>query len=113
MLFNFCLILALYDISHAYYGRKTTYDCQDKQDDGYYEHEDCHKYWHCLYVGTIFQNALERKCPIGTMFHPLQGECEISTFVSHKLIAINLSLNILNTQIFQVVGQIKVIKKYI
>ena len=55
--------------------------CIDKEDDGLYEHEDCKKYWHCLYVGTIFQSAVERKCPIGTMFHPLMGQCEISTVV--------------------------------
>jgi hypothetical protein len=56
--------------------------CDDKEDDGLYENENCKKYWHCLYVGTIFQSAVERKCPIGTMFHPLIGQCEISTVVS-------------------------------
>ena len=56
-------------------------DCTDKQDEGHYEHPDCKKYWQCLYVGTIFQNSLERKCPIGTMFHPVQHSCEISTSV--------------------------------
>ena len=55
--------------------------CIDKEDDGLYEHDECKKYWHCLYVGTIFQSAVERKCPIGTMFHPLLGQCEISTVV--------------------------------
>jgi hypothetical protein len=55
--------------------------CIDKEDDGLYEHDDCKKYWHCLYVGTIFQSAVERKCPIGTMFHPLMSQCEISTVV--------------------------------
>lgn len=56
--------------------------CRDKDDEGQYAHaEDCHKYWHCLYVGTIFEIALERKCPIGTMFHPLERDCEISTVV--------------------------------
>lgn len=55
--------------------------CADKEDDGHYEHEDCRKYWHCLYVGTIFQSRVERKCPIGTMFHPFLGQCEISTAV--------------------------------
>ena len=58
------------------------YFCRDKDDEGQYEHAaDCHKYWHCLYVGTIFEIALERKCPIGTMFHPLDRACEISTMV--------------------------------
>ena len=55
--------------------------CIDKEDDGLYEHDDCKKYWHCLYVGTIFQSAVERKCPVGTMFHPLMSQCEISTVV--------------------------------
>ena len=58
------------------------YYCDDKEDDGLYEHDDCRKYWHCLYVGTIFQSPVERKCPIGTMFQSLMGQCEISTVVS-------------------------------
>ena len=59
------------------------YSCRNKEDDGYYEHEEsCHKYWHCLYVDTIFERAFERKCPIGTMFHPLLRSCEISTMVT-------------------------------
>ena len=37
------------------------YSCRDKEDEGHYEHEECRKYWHCLYVGTIFEYALERK----------------------------------------------------
>jgi hypothetical protein len=37
------------------------YSCRNKEDDGYYEHEEsCHKYWHCLYVDTIFERAFER-----------------------------------------------------
>lgn len=60
------------------------FSCTDKEDEGHYEHTDCKKYWHCLYVGTIFENALERKCPIGTMFHPIERVCEISTMVSLK-----------------------------
>lgn len=61
--------------------KKSNYSCVDKEDDGHYEHIDCKKYWHCLYVGTIFEYALERKCPVGTMFHPIQRICEISTVV--------------------------------
>ena len=61
------------------------FSCKYKEDEAYYEHHDCHKYWHCLYVGTIFENALERKCPIGTMFHPIQRTCEISTMVILKI----------------------------
>jgi hypothetical protein len=60
----------------------SSFSCSDKEDDKHYEHEDCKKYWHCLYVGSIFQTALERKCPLGTMFHPLLGTCELSTIVS-------------------------------
>lgn len=61
------------------------YSCRNKEDDGYYEHdESCHKYWHCLYVDTIFERAFERKCPVGTMFHPLLRSCEISTMVFLK-----------------------------
>jgi len=42
--------------------KKTSkYSCRDKEDEGHYEHEECRKYWHCLYVGTIFEYALERK----------------------------------------------------
>lgn len=37
------------------------YSCRDKEDEGHYEHVECRKYWHCLYVGTIFEYALERK----------------------------------------------------
>jgi hypothetical protein len=58
------------------------FTCTDKEDESYHEHLDCRKYWHCLYVGTIFQSALERRCPIGTMFHPIYKKCEISTMVS-------------------------------
>ena len=58
------------------------FTCTDKEDESYHEHIDCKKYWHCLYVGTIFQSALERRCPIGTMFHPIYKKCEISTMVS-------------------------------
>lgn len=61
--------------------KKSKYSCRDKEDEGHYEHVDCRKYWHCLYVGTIFETALERKCPIGTMFHPIERLCEISTMV--------------------------------
>jgi hypothetical protein len=62
--------------------RKTfKYSCSGKEDEGHYEHPDCKKYWQCLYVGTIFESALERKCPIGTMFHPIERICEISTMV--------------------------------
>jgi hypothetical protein len=57
------------------------FTCSDKEDESYHEHQDCKKYWHCLYVGTIFQSALERRCPIGTMFHPIYKKCEISTMV--------------------------------
>lgn len=63
------------------------YFCRNKKNEGQYEHrDDCHKYWHCLYVGTIFEIALERKCPIGTMFHPLERKCEISTQVNYYFI---------------------------
>lgn len=41
--------------------RVSKYSCRDKEDEGHYEHEECRKYWHCLYVGTIFEYALERK----------------------------------------------------
>jgi hypothetical protein len=61
--------------------KPTEFSCSNKEDEGHYEHYDCKKYWHCLYVGTIFENALERKCPIGTMFHPIERVCEISTMV--------------------------------
>ena len=57
------------------------YSCVGKDDEGHYEHPDCKKYWQCLYVGTIFETAVERKCPIGTMFHPIERVCEISTMV--------------------------------
>lgn len=57
------------------------YSCLGKEDEGHYEHPDCKKYWQCLYVGTIFETAVERKCPIGTMFHPIERVCEISTMV--------------------------------
>lgn len=57
------------------------YSCAGKEDEGHYEHSDCKKYWQCLYVGTIFETAVERKCPIGTMFHPIERVCEISTMV--------------------------------
>jgi hypothetical protein len=70
----------------------TKYSCIDKEDDGLYEHKDCRKYWHCLYVGTIFENALERKCPIGTMFHPFERNCEISTLVRFVLFSFFLVL---------------------
>jgi hypothetical protein len=60
----------------------TTFSCSDKEDDQHYEHLDCKKYWHCLYVGSIFQTALERKCPPGTMFHPISSTCELSTIVT-------------------------------
>ena len=65
--------------------KKSNYSCADTEDDGHYEHVDCKKYWHCLYVGTIFEYALERKCPVGTMFHPVQRVCEISTVVSKNV----------------------------
>jgi hypothetical protein len=58
------------------------FSCSDKEDDKHYEHVDCKKYWHCLYVGTIFETALERKCPLGTMYHPMFLKCELSTIVS-------------------------------
>jgi hypothetical protein len=64
-----------------------SFSCSDKEDDRHYEHEDCKKYWHCLYVGSIFQTALERKCPPGTMFHPLLSTCELSTIVSSRIFA--------------------------
>ena len=68
---------------HGLNNRGPKYFCQGKEDDSQHEHfENCHKYWHCLYVGTIFETALERKCPVGTMFHPILRKCEISTFVS-------------------------------
>lgn len=57
------------------------YSCTGKEDEGHYEHSDCKKYWQCLYVGTIFETAVERKCPVGTMFHPIERVCEISTMV--------------------------------
>lgn len=57
------------------------YSCRHKQDEGYYVHKNCRKYWHCLYVGTVFEEALERKCPAGTMFHPIQRNCEMSPTV--------------------------------
>lgn len=57
------------------------YSCNNKQDEGHYVHKDCRKYWHCLYVGTVFEEALERKCPVGTMFHPIQRICEMSPMV--------------------------------
>ena len=61
------------------------YSCGGKEDEGHYEHPDCKKYWQCLYVGTIFETAVERKCPIGTMFHPIERVCEISTMVGFLL----------------------------
>ncbi len=65
------------------------YFCHEKDDEGRYEHSgDCQKYWHCLYVGTIFEIALERKCPVGTMFHPLNHQCEISTLVETLILII-------------------------
>jgi len=68
------------------------YFCRDKDDEGRYEHaDDCQKYWHCLYVGTIFEIALERKCPVGTMFHPLNHQCEISTRVNICLAYLEMS----------------------
>jgi hypothetical protein len=80
------------DYRSAYYGEQMTLNsrgepvlhfiCSDKENDMIYEHTDCHKYWHCLYVGTVFELALERKCPVGTMFHRLSGTCEISTMVT-------------------------------
>lgn len=60
------------------------YSCAGKEDEGHYENADCKKYWQCLYVGTIFETAVERKCPIGTMFHPIERVCEISTMVDGK-----------------------------
>lgn len=57
------------------------YSCAGKEDEGHYENQDCKKYWQCLYVGTIFETAVERKCPVGTMFHPIERVCEISTMV--------------------------------
>lgn len=76
--------------NNAFIERETTqkpikFDCTGKQDEGHYEHQDCRKYWHCLYVGTVFQSALERKCPIGTMYHPVQRQCEISISVKINL----------------------------
>ena len=65
-----------------YLQKQVRFSCRDKEDEGHYEHTDCKKYWHCLYVGTIFETALERKCPVGTMFHPIGRVCEISTLVS-------------------------------
>ena len=62
--------------------KSSKYSCRDKEDEGHYVHVECRKYWHCLYVGTIFEYALERKCPVGTMFHPVERVCEISTMVS-------------------------------
>jgi len=66
--------------------KPSEFSCSNKEDEGHYEHYDCKKYWHCLYVGTIFENALERKCPIGTMFHPIERVCEISTMVFQFII---------------------------
>ena len=77
------------------------YSCADKEDDGHYEHIDCKKYWHCLYVGTIFEYALERKCPIGTMFHPLQRVCEISTVVISEHLFFFFSFFILYKLLFK------------
>jgi hypothetical protein len=63
--------------------RGPRYFCRGKEDDSQHEHsENCYKYWHCLYVDTIFEIALERNCPIGTMFHPILKQCEISTMVN-------------------------------
>ncbi|RNA31635.1 hypothetical protein BpHYR1_045900 [Brachionus plicatilis] len=58
------------------------YSCSNRQDEGHYVHKDCRKYWHCLYVGTVFEEALERKCPAGTMFHPIQRTCEMSPMLN-------------------------------
>lgn len=67
-------------ISNKYHN-EMKFSCNDKEDEGHYVHQDCRKYWHCLYVGTVFEAALERKCPAGTMFHPIQRACEISSMV--------------------------------
>lgn len=69
-----------------YNQKPVKFSCQDKDDEGHYEHPDCRKYWHCLYVGTIFETALERKCPMGTMFQPVTRVCEISTMVGSNKI---------------------------
>ncbi len=71
---------------------KSYFDCSNRTDDGNFEHPDCKKYWHCVYVGTLFESALERECPQGTMFHPILGFCEVSNWVrSRKIFLPNLS----------------------
>jgi hypothetical protein len=79
----------VYDDQYLQLDNKNLFDCTNKTDNGYYVHHDCRKYWHCLYVGTLFELALERKCPIGTMFHPIQGFCEVSNWVSSLIMMIN------------------------
>ncbi|CAF0975712.1 unnamed protein product [Brachionus calyciflorus] len=73
-------VFKIYENSERRLPPKTSdkFSCSDKLDESYYAHHDCHKYWHCLYVGTVFESALERKCPAGTMFHPIQRNCETS-----------------------------------
>ena len=68
-----------------------TYSCHNKEDDGYYEHEEsCHKYWHCLYVDTIFERAFERYILRGDTLYIIWNiiynlSCKLANCMEHKL----------------------------
>ncbi|CAF0807118.1 unnamed protein product [Rotaria sp. Silwood1] len=64
-----------------------TFDCTGYEDDSYhpiYDADDCRRYWHCIYVNTVYMHAVKRVCPAGTEFDATLRKCETSSLVDCK-----------------------------
>lgn len=60
------------------------FDCTGHEDDSFhpvYDAEDCRRYWHCIYVDTVYMHAVKRVCPAGTEFDSALRKCETSALV--------------------------------
>ncbi|CAF0872157.1 unnamed protein product, partial [Didymodactylos carnosus] len=59
------------------------FDCNGFEDDSYHPfYDDCLHYWHCLYVGTVYQRSVLRECPEGTEFDTDLKKCETAVLVT-------------------------------
>ncbi|CAF1048884.1 unnamed protein product [Rotaria sordida] len=64
-----------------------TFDCTGYEDDSYhpiYDADDCRRYWHCIYVNTVYMHAVKRVCPAGTEFDATLRKCETASLVDCK-----------------------------
>ncbi|CAF1531951.1 unnamed protein product [Rotaria magnacalcarata] len=58
-----------------------SFDCTGYEDDSYhpiFDADDCRRYWHCIYVDTVYMHAVKRVCPAGTEFDATLKKCETS-----------------------------------